>query len=101
MELKTIMLRYIMEKEGKPPLSNLLYHSPSDYPRVVDVIDVKVKDFDDGHGYMGEHYIVKCIVAEVEGTGTTDRLIHKEKECLVEVTEFKKFLGKQNSIIWI
>lgn len=72
-----------------------------EYPKVVDVIDVKVKDYDDEHGFIGEHYIVRCITSGVDYSGTTNKIVEQEQSCLVDISEFRKFLGKQDSVIWI
>lgn len=94
--IKDLMCEFIAQREGDP--------SDKTYPKISRVLDVKIKDYDDGHGTMGEHYVVKCEMLVYTNTGTTPSggtFEYVESTCLVDVTEFKKFVSKQHSIIWL
>ena len=50
---------------------------------------------------MGEHYEVKCIVVNIDNSGTIQRTKAHEQTCLVDVSEFRKFIRKEHSIVWL
>jgi hypothetical protein len=70
-------------------------------PNLKEVIDVKIKDTDDDYGTIGEHYIVKCLVTRISPMSPTGFKEDVEKTCLVSVSEFKKWIRKEESIKWL
>lgn len=62
-------------------------------PFLAQVLDVKLRD---------EHYIVKCLVAVPDTNVPVSNMIgREERTCLVDVTEFNKWIKGENSIKWI
>ncbi len=102
-DIKDLMCEFIAQHEHEIDPSN------KTYPKINRVLDVKIKDCDDDYGAMGEHYMVKCemLVYTNTGTGTVSDCFKSgtfeyiESTCLVNIAEFKKFVRKQHSIIWL
>jgi len=95
-DIKNLMLEFISQRQGDPK-DNI-------YPKIQKVLDVKIKEEDDDYGAMGERYIVKCLMLRYANTGTNRNAItpiQEEAICLVDVNEFKKFVNKENAIIWL
>jgi hypothetical protein len=100
-DINSLMLEFIAQHDGNP--------SDKTYPKINQVLDVKIKDYDDGHGAMGEHYVVTCKMLTYTNTGTgtlsdcfkSGTFEYIKSTCLVDVAEFKKFVSKQHSIIWL
>jgi hypothetical protein len=89
METKDYMLDFIKQKEG-----NTL--------GITKVLSIKIKDCDDSNGAMGEHYIVTSEIEVPTNTLTSGVEYKKIKGvCLVDIQEFKKYVSKQKSIIWL
>lgn len=59
---------------------------------VENVISIKLDDCDSEYGYIGENYIVKC---------TVEVISYIERTCLVDYSEFNRYLKKQNTVRWI
>jgi len=55
------------------------------------IVGLKIKDWDDDIGCIGEHYIVDC---EIKGKGLKPRM------CYVKRQLFNNFRNKSESIIW-
>jgi len=58
---------------------------------ITKIIGVKIKDWDDDIGAIGEHFIVEC---EIKNRGLTK---HK---CYVDRKTYFDFINKSKSIIW-
>lgn len=96
MTKKEAMLEFLKQRESDP--------SDKYYPKVQQVLEMKLKDCDDDNGAAGEHYQVKCLMIYYENVGTVVhavRPVQKEATCLVDVHEFTKFMKKENAIIWL
>jgi hypothetical protein len=71
-------------------------------PNLKKVLDVKLKDVDDETGFIGEHYEVLCLLSVPDtNIPINNMLAEKEQACLVNKSEFKKWLKGENSIKWI
>jgi len=70
-------------------------------PNLLEVLSIEIKDDDDNNGFIGEYYTVRCIL-QVQDTSIPicNTLGRKEKTCLVNVSEFRKWVKCENSIIW-
>jgi len=70
-------------------------------PSLEKIIEYSLKDTDDEDGYIGEHYIVKCLLISPSYTSTIpiDTLV--ERTCLVDRDEFRRWKRKEDSIRWI
>ena len=100
MELKEGMLEFIKQHEKANHLNSISIQ----YPKIQKVLNVKLKDYDDDNGPMGEHYVVKCKMTVCTNSSTSlHGIVFQEVEttCLVDVREFKKFVNKENAIIWL
>jgi hypothetical protein len=94
--IKELMCEFIAQHEGDS--------SDKTYPKINQVLSFKIKDCDDDYGAMGEHYVVKCKMLVYTDTGTAPSggtFKYIESTCLVDVIEFKKFVSKQHSVIWL
>ncbi len=71
-------------------------------PNLKEVLDVKVKDYDDENGFINEHYVVRCLL-NVPNTNIpiNNMLDKREKICLVDKQEFNKWVKGENSVKWI
>jgi hypothetical protein len=89
MEIEQYMLNFIKQREG-------------DTLGITKVLNIEIKDHDDKNGAMGEHYIVTSEIEVPTNTLTSGVEYKKIKAvCLVDVQEFKKYVSKQKSIIWL
>jgi hypothetical protein len=89
METKDYMLNFIKQEEG-----NTL--------GITKVLDIKIKDCDDSNGAMGEHYLVTSEIEVPTNTLTSGVEYKKIKGvCLVNVQQFKNYVKKCKSIIWL
>ncbi len=72
-------------------------------PNLLEVLDVKLKEDDDENGFIGEHYIVRCLLSCPDTSIPIDNSMgRKESTCLVDRYEFHKWINKnEKSIIWI
>jgi hypothetical protein len=71
-------------------------------PNIKEVLDVRLKDSDDEDGYIGEHYIVSCLLNVLDTTIPINNMFGEvEKKCLVDVDTFKRWLNDKSSIKWI
>jgi len=61
-------------------------------PNLLKVLEVKLKDTDDEHGIINEHYVVRCLL-QVPDTSIPI--------CLVSVSEFNSWLKREDSIKWV
>jgi len=66
--------------------------------KVESIISVKVKDYDDDNGMIGQHYIVECHIPFYE---ITESGHNHHARCLVDVSEFNAWLNKKEAIKWI
>ncbi len=71
-------------------------------PNLKEVIDVKIKDTDDDYGTIGEHYIVKCLVIQINPMAPNGVFKEDvERTCLVSTSEFRKWIRKEKPIKWL
>ena len=71
-------------------------------PEIQEVLDVRVKDDDDEDGFIGEHYIVNCLVRKINpNTPSGFPEENVEKTCLVDIKIFRKWVKNEESIKWI
>ena len=72
---------------------------------VENVISVKLDEFDSDYGFIGENYIVKCTVEVLSTYSNTTsgnkEISYIERTCLVDSSEFNRYLKKQNTVRWI
>jgi hypothetical protein len=59
-------------------------------PSVLEVLEYKVTDNDSSDGFIGEHYIVNCVLQN-----------SMLRTCMVDISIFEKWVKKKNSVIWI
>lgn len=83
------MLRFIEQHEGNQM-------------KIKKVTSIKIKEFDDDNGPMGEQYVVGCEI-EVQDNSLTSGISYKtiKGSCLVNVRQFTNFVEKQNAVIWL
>ncbi len=88
METKDYMLEFLKQE------ANTTY--------IEEVTEVKIKDFDDEHGAMGEHFIVtaKIHVSDFSFTSGNQTKTVKTK-CLVNAEIFNNFVKQHKAIIWL
>lgn len=92
--IKSLMLEFIVQHEGDPQTKT--------YPKIQQVLEIKMKENDDNYGAMGEHYVVKCKMLVYTNTGTTPSggvFENVDATCLIDVAEFKK-LSEEKQIAW-
>ena len=66
------------------------------------MLDSKLRDIDDTDGHVGEHFLVKCVIAVPDtNVPVSNMLGREERTCLVDAAEFYKWLNAENSIKWI
>lgn len=71
-------------------------------PNLLKVLEVKLKDTDDEHGIINEHYVVRCLLQVSDTSIPIDNMIGKEEKiCLVSVSEFNSWLKREDSIKWV
>lgn len=71
-------------------------------PNLLKVLDVKLKDTDDEHGIINEHYVVRCLLQVPDTSIPINNMLgKKEKICLVSVSEFNSWLKGEDSIKWV
>jgi hypothetical protein len=71
-------------------------------PNLLKVMDVKLKDTDDDHGFINEHYIVRCLLSVPDTSIPINNMLGKvEKNCLVDSQEFNNWLKGEDSIKWV
>jgi|APGre2960657404_1045060.scaffolds.fasta_scaffold177664_2 hypothetical protein len=71
-------------------------------PNLLKVLEVKLKDTDDEHGIINEHYVVRCLLQVPDTSIPIDNMIgNEEKICLVSVSEFNSWLKREDSIKWV
>lgn len=71
-------------------------------PNLLKVLEVKLKDTDDEHGIINEHYVVRCLLQVPDPSIPIDNMIGKEEKiCLVSVSEFNSWLKREDSIKWV
>lgn len=63
---------------------------------VVKILDFKIKDVDDEDGFVGEFYVVNCLLDIGE-----DEFAEEERTCLVDIEEFKRWVRNQESVKWL
>lgn len=85
--MKAKLLEYIQKKS---PTKN-----------VVEVLKFDVKDWDDENGAMGEHYVVTCTVTTISPKSPTGWLEDVEKECLVCIKQFKRYVEEEKAVKWL
>lgn len=67
---------------------------------VLEVLDFQKKNDDNENSY--EHYIVRCIVDVSNSYISHHNMSNtKEKICLVDILEFRKWLNKKKPVIWL
>jgi hypothetical protein len=91
-DIKGYMHQFICEHEKR--------FVPQTY--IEKILEVKIKDYDDDHGPMGEHYIVKLEQRVPDFTltsGSSYKLI--ESQCLVNTRQFNNFVEKNKAVIWL
>jgi hypothetical protein len=96
MTTKELMLEFISQRQGDP--------TDNTFPKIQQILEIKMKENDDEHGAMGEHYVVKCQMIVYRNTSTSPNggvFEQCEATCLVDTHEFKKFVSKENAIIWL
>jgi hypothetical protein len=74
MDKKDRMLSFIKEKNSKY--------------KVREVLEIKLKDYDDEDGAIGEHYIVDCIILKSDPEENLSPYNPFEVQCLVNKVEF-------------
>ena len=53
-------------------------------PNLKEVLDVKVKDYDDENGFINEHYVVKCLLKVPDTNIPIENMLgEREKICLI------------------
>ena len=71
-------------------------------PNLLKVLEVKLKDTDDEHGIINEHYVVRCLLQVPDTSIPINNMLgKKEKICLVSVSEFNSWLKREDSIKWV
>ena len=71
-------------------------------PDLERIINYKIKDTDNDNGFIGEHYIVKCLIKVPDTTiPINNKLKEIEKTCLVNISVFKKYMEKKESVKWL
>jgi hypothetical protein len=71
-------------------------------PNLLKVLEVKLKDTDDEHGIINEHYVVRCLLRAPDTSIPINNMLgKKEKICLVSVSEFNSWLKGEDSIKWV
>jgi hypothetical protein len=88
------------QRDLNTQIFNFLKEKSSDVI-VTKILDVKAKDYGDIDGFIGGHYIVKCLVMALDYSSTANRNIEIESTCLVNIGSFRKWLIKKEAIIWI
>ena len=68
---------------------------------VLNVKSISLKDYDDEHGVINEHYIVTCDIAELNTSSPSMVNHHVVKQCLVDSSEYHKFAAQKQTIKWI
>lgn len=71
-------------------------------PNLKEVLDVKTKDYDDENGFIGEHYEVRCLLKVPDTNIPIENMLgEREKICLVDKQEFKRWVKGESSVKWI
>ena len=72
---------------------------------VENVISVELDECDSEYGYIGKNYIVKCTIEVIatysNTTSGSKEISYVERTCLVDSSEFNRYLKKQNTVRWI
>jgi hypothetical protein len=66
---------------------------------VTDLIEFKIKNYDDEYGRMNEHLICKVLKMDWDSTISDYTII--EKECLVHISTFEKWCDEQYGVIFL
>jgi hypothetical protein len=69
---------------------------------IVEVLDIKTKDYDDDYGAIGQHYIVTVNIRVPDFTltaGNQTKIV--ESKCLVSVKQFMNYAEKRRAVIWL
>ncbi len=71
-------------------------------PNLAEILDFRIKDSDDENWFIGEHYIVKCLL-KVPDTSIPmgNNWGRKEKTCLVNIKAFNRWVESKSDIKWI
>ncbi len=71
-------------------------------PDLKEILDVKVKDCDDEDGFIGEHYVVRCILAVPDARiPMYNKLGVRTQTALVRISEYRTWLDNENAIKWV
>lgn len=75
-------------------------------PELKEVLSFKAKDIYDEDGFIGEHYVVKCLLGVPLSVPYTNIPINnmlgeQEKTCLVNISEFTRWVKSEESVKWI
>jgi hypothetical protein len=71
-------------------------------PNLARVISVQDKQTDNEHGSIDEHFVVKCVLRVPNTSIPIHNLLgEKEATCLVDVSEFNRWLKNESSVKWI
>ncbi len=70
-------------------------------PNLKEVLTFKLNDYDSDDGFIGEYYIVNClldtVIIDFPATSTTT----VEKTCMVNKIEFNNWVINKKAIKWI
>ena len=91
-DIKGYMHQFITEHQNR--------FVPATY--IEEILEVKIKEDDDDHGPMGEHYVVKLEQRVPNFTftaGNQYKLV--ESTCLVNAKQFNNFVEKHKAVIWL
>ncbi len=78
-------------------------------PNLKEVLDVKIKDFDDENGFIGQHYVVKCLLKVPDTRTPLENMlgekeylsINQKRTCLVNREVFNEWVKNKESVKWI
>lgn len=63
---------------------------------------ITIQNWDDDNGFIGENYIVNCVLKVPDCTIPINNLCaRKETKCLVKIQQFKIWKNSKESIIWL
>ena len=69
---------------------------------LIEILDVEVKDYDDEFGLSNNHFFVKCLLAVPDPSYISNNFFgRKEKTCLVNISEYEKWLNSEEAIKWL
>lgn len=95
---KIFNLKKLNSKENKKELCNFINDNTKNwnkfYPFVKKVTSVRLKEEDDENGMANEHYIVECVLF-------LQPACEVNRNCLVDVLQYKMWLKHKNAIKWV